>query len=111
VGGSRFWEAPVQDGSHIFSRAEIPPECGFIEVNERMFAGLCGQSDEVGSQGRPPRFVGDVRYDLLGSAIERLHNCGPDDLLSGGVQAIGVALDRITQPGRWVAKSAEERRG
>ena len=111
MGGSGFWEAPVQDGGHVFSRAEIPPECGFIEVDERVFAGLCGQGDEVGSQGRPGRCVGDVGYDLLGSAVERVHNCGSDDLLSGGVQAIGVALDRIMQPGRRVAKSAEERRG
>ena len=58
---SGFWEAPVQDGGHVFSGAEIPPECGFIEVDERVLAGLCGQGDEVGSQGRPGRFVGDVR--------------------------------------------------
>jgi hypothetical protein len=42
VGGSGFREAPVQDGGHIFSRAEIPSECGFIQVDERVFAGLCG---------------------------------------------------------------------
>lgn len=29
VGGSGFWEAPVQDGGNVFSRAEITPECGF----------------------------------------------------------------------------------
>ena len=111
MAGSGFREAPVQDGGHILSRAEISSDCGFIQVDERVFAGLCGQGDEVGSQGRPPRFVGDVGYDLLGSAVERLHNCGSDDLLRGGVQAIGVALDRIMQPGRRVAKSAEESRG
>jgi hypothetical protein len=111
VVGSGFWEAPVQDGGDVFSRAEIPPECGFMEVDERVFAGLCCQGDEVGSQGRPGGFLGDVRYDLIGSAVERIHNCGSDDSFSGGLQAIGVALDRINQPGRRVAKSAEKRRG
>ena len=69
MGGGGFWEAPVQDGGHVFSCAEIPPECGFIEVDERVFAGLCGQGDEVGSQGRPGRCIGDVGYDLLGSVV------------------------------------------
>jgi hypothetical protein len=109
--GWRFWEAPVQDGGDVVSCAEISPECGFIEVDERVFAGLCGQSDEVSSQGGPGRFVCDVSYDLLGSAVERVHNRVPDDLLRGSLKAIGVALDRIMQPGRLVAKSAEESRG
>ena len=111
MGGGGFWEAPVQDGGDVVSCAEISPECGFIEVDERVFAGLCGQGDEVGSQGGPGRFVGDVGYDLLGSAVERVHNCGSDDLLRGGLKAIGVALDRIMQLGRRVAESAEECRG
>jgi hypothetical protein len=101
----------IEDGGDVVGRAEISPECGFIEVDERVFAGLCGQGDEVGSQDGPGRFVGDLGYDLLGSAVERVHNCGSDDLLRGGVQAIGVALHRIMQPGRRVAESAEERRG
>jgi hypothetical protein len=66
-----------------------------IEVDERVFPGLFGQGDEVGSQGGPCWGVGDVGYDLLGSAVERVNNCGSDDLLSGGLQAIGIALDRI----------------
>ena len=48
---------------------------------------------------------------MVGSAVERLHNCGSDDLLSGGLQSVGVALDRIMQLGRRVAESAEEGRG
>jgi hypothetical protein len=111
VGGSGFWEAPVQDSGHVFSRAEIPAKCGFIEVDERVFSRLRGQGDEVSSQGGPGRSVGDVGYDLLGPTVERVQNCGSDDLLSGGVQAIGVALDRIMQPGSRVAEFAEERRG
>ena len=111
MGGGGFWEAPVQDGGDVVSCAEVSPECGFIEVDERVFAGFCGQGDEVGSQGGPCRCVGDVGYDLVGSAVERVNNCGSDDLLSCGLQGIGVALDRILQPGRRVAKSAEESRG
>ena len=60
-----------------------------------MDPGLRGQRDEVGSQGRPGRFVDNARYDLLGSAVERVNDLGSDDLLSGGVQAVDVALDRI----------------
>jgi hypothetical protein len=111
AGGNGFWEAPVQDGGHVLSRAEIPPKCGFIEVDERVEASLCAQRNEVGSQGRPGRCVGDVGYDLLGPGVERIHNCRSDDLLRGGLQAIGVALDCIMQLGRRFPKSAEQRRG
>ena len=68
-----------------------------------LWSGGGGGSQEVGSQGRPRRFRGDVRYDLLGLAVEGVHNCGSDDVLSGGPQAICVALDRIMRcrpPGR-----------
>ena len=74
-----------------------------VEVQERVFAGLRAQCEEVSSQGRPGWFVGDVGYDLVGSAVQRRYPLGSDDLLGGGVQGVGVALnglDRAEPQGR-----------
>ena len=100
-------KSPVHDGGDVVSGGEISPECGFIEVDERVFAGLGGKVDEVGSQGGPGRFVGDVGYDLV-DRLSRWQQLGSDELLRGGLKAIGVALDRIVQPGRRITELAQE---
>ena len=107
VGGCGFGEAPVEDGGHVAGGAEVPPECGLVEVDQGMLAGLRGQGDEVGTQGWPGRLVGDAGHDLVGSAVERLHDAGSDDVFGGDVQPVGVALDRLVEPDRGVAEFPE----
>src|SRR5512132_2863386 len=57
-----FREAPVEDGGHVSGGAEITPEGGLVEVDQGMLAGLGGQSDQVSTQGRPRRLVGDAGH-------------------------------------------------
>ena len=107
MGGCGFGEAPVQDGGHVSGGAEVPPECGLVEVDQGMLAGLGGEGDQVGTQGRPGRLVGDAGHDLVGSAVERRHDAGSDDVFGGDVQPVGVALDRLVEPDRGVAELPE----
>ena len=76
-----------------------------------MFAGLRAQGEEVRSQGRPGWFVGEVGYDLVGSAVQRRYPLGSDDLLGGGLQGVGVALNGFVEPGRGVADLSEQGAG
>ena len=50
---------------------------------------------------------GDAGHDLVGSAVERIHNAGSDELFGGGVQPVGVALHRLMEPDRGVAELPE----
>jgi hypothetical protein len=51
------------------------------------------------------RWVGD---NLIGSAVERVHDFGSDDVLGRGVQGVGVALDRVVESDSGVAELAEQ---
>jgi hypothetical protein len=107
-GGTRSREAPVEDGGDVGGGAEVAAVCGLMEVLDRVLAGFGGEGDEMGAQGRPGRRGGDVGDDLVGSAVKRTHDPGSDELFGGGMQAIGVALDRLMQPDRRIADFAEE---
>ena len=39
--------APVEYSSHVFSRAEISPKCGFMEVEEWVLTGFSRQREQV----------------------------------------------------------------
>ena len=54
-------EAPVEHSGHVFSRAEIPPQCGFVEVEEWVLTGLSRQREQVCSEGWPRRLAGERR--------------------------------------------------
>jgi hypothetical protein len=53
----------------------------------------------IGSQSRRGWFVGDVGYDLVGSAVQRRYPLGSEDLLGGSMQGVGVALNGLAEPG------------
>ena len=105
--GCGFGEAPVEDGGHVSGGAEVPAECGLVEVHQGMVAGFGGEGDQVGAQGRPGRLVGDAGHELVGAAVERIHDAGSDELFGGDVQPVGVALHRLMQPDRGVAELPE----
>ena len=107
VGGCAFGEAPIQDGGHISSGTEVPPECGLIEVHQGMFASLGGKGDEVRTQGRPGWLVGNAGHHLVGSAVERVHNPGSNEPFGGGVQTVVVALNSGMESDRGIAELPE----
>jgi hypothetical protein len=81
-----------------------------VQVVERMLSSFGREGEQVGSEGWPGGFGGESG-DVLVGLIELCDGLGSDELFRGDVEPIGVALDRIMQPGCRVVKSAVERRG
>ena len=54
--GAELWEAPVEDGGHVASGAEVATGGGCQQVAEWVVAGFGGEGEQVGSQGRPGGF-------------------------------------------------------
>ena len=82
------------------------PAGGCQHVAEWVFTGFGGEGEQVGSQGRPGRFGGESGEVLVG-LVEFCHNLGSDELFGCEVEAVGVALDRLGKPGRWVGEFAQ----
>ena len=64
----------------------------------------------MGPQGRPGRFGGESG-DVLVGLVELCHGLGSDKLFGCDVEAVGVALDRLEKPGRWVVELAQQGAG
>ena len=60
----------------------------------------------MGPQGWPGRFGGESG-DVLVGLVELCHGLGSQELFGCDVEAVGVALDRLEQPGRWVIQFAQ----
>ena len=71
--------------------------------------GLRRQREEVGSQGRPGWFV--VSPAILVGLVELCDDLGSDELLGRDVEPVGVALDGLEEPGRWVVELAQQGAG
>jgi hypothetical protein len=99
------WEAPVEDGGHVAGGVEVSSGGGRQQVAERVLSGFGRQREQVGPQGRPSRFVGESGEVLVG-LVELGHDLGSQELFGCDVEAVGVALDRLGKPGRWVADLA-----
>jgi hypothetical protein len=101
----RRWEAQVENGGHVASSAEVASAGGCQQVAEWMLTGFGRQREQVGSQGRPSRLGGESGDVLVGS-VELCNGLGSDELFGCDVEAVGVALDRLEEPGRWVVELA-----
>ena len=99
------WEAPVEDGGHVAGTAEVAPDGGCQQVAEGVLTSLRRQVEEMCTQGRPSRFVGEPRDEQVDS-VELRHGPGSDELFGCDVEAVGVALDRLEKPGRRVVELA-----
>jgi len=103
VSGYGFWEAPVQYGGHVCRGVEFATGGRCVQVEEWVLTRFGRQGEQVCPQGRPRWLVGEFGDDLVGPAVEHLYGLGSDELLGGQMNAVGVALDGVTQPGRRVA--------
>ena len=56
-------------------------------------------------EGRPRRFVSESGNVLVG-LVELCDDLGSNELFGCDVEAVGVALHRLEQPGRWVVELA-----
>jgi hypothetical protein len=67
---------------------------GYQQVAEGVFTGFGGESEQVGSQGRPSQLVGESGNVVVDS-VELCDGLGSDELFRCNVEAVGVALDRL----------------
>ena len=77
---------------------------------EWVLSGLGGESEQVGSQGWPGGF-GDESGDVVVGLVELCDGLGSEELFGCDVEAVGVALDRLEEPGRWVVELAQHGAG
>ena len=94
-------EAPVEDGSHIVCGSKVASGGGRQQVTEWMLAGLGRQGDQVGSQGWPAGFSGESGNVVVG-LVEFCDGVGSEELFGCHVETVGVALDGLEEPGRWI---------
>ena len=107
VGRCERWEAPVEDGGHVAGRAQVSSTGGCQHVAEWVLSSFGRQGDQVGSQGWPSRFGGESGNVVVG-LVELRDGLGSEELLGCDVEAVGVALDRLEKPGRWVVELAQQ---
>jgi hypothetical protein len=61
----------------------------------------------VGSEGWPGRFGGESG-DVLVGLVELCDALGSDKLFGRDVEAVGVALNRLEKPGRWIIELPQQ---
>lgn len=103
-------KSPVKDGGHVASAGEVAAKSSIVEMTERVLARFGGEVEEVGSQGGPRRFAGEAG-DVAVDPVELGNNLRSEELFGGGVEAVGVALDSVEQPGSRVMEFAQGGRG
>jgi hypothetical protein len=102
-----LWEAAVEDGGHVAGGSEVASAGGCQQVAERVFTGFGRQREQVGSEGWPGGFSGEPGEVLVG-LVELCDGLGSEKLFGCHVEAVGVALDRLEQPGPWVVELAQQ---
>jgi hypothetical protein len=110
VGRRQRWEAPVKDGGHVAGTAEVASGGGCQQVAERVLLGFGRQREQVGPQRRPGRLVSESG-DVLVGLFELCDRLGSEQLFGCDMEAIGVALDRLEKPRRWVVELAQHGAG
>jgi hypothetical protein len=110
VGIGEQCEPPVEDGGHVVCGLQVASAGGCQEVQEWVFTGFGGEGEQVSSEGWPGGFGGESRYVLVG-LVEFSDGLGSGELFGGGVEAVGVALDGLEKPDRWVVELAQHGAG
>jgi hypothetical protein len=75
-----------------------------------MLSGLGREGEQMGTQGWPSRFVGEPR-DVLVGLVEVCHGLGSEELFGCDVETVGVALDRLEKPRRWIVELPQDGAG
>jgi hypothetical protein len=81
-----------------------------VQVAEWVLTGLGREGEQVGSQGWPSGFGGESGEVLVG-LVELCDGLGSEELFGRDVEAVGVALDRLEEPGRWVVELPQQGAG
>ena len=79
-------------------------------MTQWVFTGFGRQREQVGSQGWPGGLGGESGNVLVG-LVELCDGLGSEELFGCDVEAVGVALDRLEEPGRRVVELAQHGAG
>jgi hypothetical protein len=90
--------------------AEVASRGRYLQVQEWAFPCFGGEGEQARSQGRPGGFVGESG-DVLVGLVELGDRLGSGELFGCDVEAVGVALDRLEKPGRWVVELVQQGAG
>ena len=101
---------PIKDGGHIACGSEVASGGGCQHVAEWMLSSFGGEGEQVGSEGWPGGFGGESGNVVVG-LVELCDGLGPEELFGCHVEAVGVALDRLEEPGRWIVELAQQGAG
>ena len=99
VGRRQLWEAPVEDGGHVACGSEVATGGRCQHVAEWVPTSFGREVEQVCPQGRPGGFNGESGDVLIG-LVELRDGLSSEELLGCDVEAVGVALDRLDEPGR-----------
>src|SRR5215216_7906973 len=110
VGRRELWEAPVDDGGHVACGVEVASAGGCQHVAEWVLSGFCCEAEQVYSEGWPGGFGGESGEVLVG-LVELCDSLGSEELFGCEVEAVGVALDGLEEPGRWIVEVAQHGAG
>jgi hypothetical protein len=115
--GQRTWigrrercEAPVQHGRHIVCGSKVASAGGCQQMAEWMLSRFSRQGEQVGAQGWPSRLGGEPGKVVFG-VVELCDGVGSEELFGCDVEAVGVALDRLAKPRRWVVELPQQGAG
>jgi hypothetical protein len=115
--GQRTWvdrrercEAPVEDGGHVACGFEVASAGRCQHVAEWVLSSFGREGEQVCPQRWPSRFVGEPG-DVPVGLVELCDGLGSNELFGGDIEAVGVALDRLEKPGRWVVELAQQGAG
>jgi hypothetical protein len=75
-----------------------------------VLSGFGRQREQVGPQGRPSRFGGEPGNVVVG-LVELCDGLGSGEVFGCDVEAVGVALHRLEDPGRRVVELAQQGAG
>ena len=106
----QLWEAPVEDGGHVACGFEVATGGRCQQVAEWVLSSFGRDGEHVGSQGRTGGFSGEPRDVLIG-LVELCEGLHSDKLFGCDVEAVGVALDRLEEPGSWIVELAQHGAG
>ena len=98
VGRRERCEPPVEDGGQVACCSEVASEGGCQQVAEWVLTSFGRQRERLCQHGRPGGFSGESG-DVLVGYVKLCDGLGSDKLLGCDVEAVGVALDRLEEPG------------
>ena len=106
----QLWEAPVEDGGHIACGFEVATGGRCQQVAKWVLSSFGRDGEQMGSQGRPGGFSGESG-DVLVGLVELRDGRGSEELFGRHVETVGVALDRLEKPGRWIVELVQHGAG